>query len=368
MSSNITIKKINPLIETELDEFLFCSLAIYGNNARTKNSIAKTKKLVGMGRNHEFFIITDSRGTIGRMALGFNDRLCDANGVPYGQIGLFEVIEDYTVFSAMLDFAKKYLSGKNTILFPYYISTWHSYRFISKNDDVFHFFLEMNSKNYYSEYAKKYGVNDTYLYKSFRSPDLDYIINKYKPAYENALKEGFSFRTFDKSDPENEFKIIHKLSVEIFKNNHFYADISFDEFYELNKDTIALLDDEFVTLTLDKNKQPVGFNFSTPDCTPLVDRLDLTKSINKIRFYLRRKNAKGYIIKTFGIPPEYRRHYLISATMHMHAQVAKKRGYEYSIGALTFSGNSGIFGGKSTPSQFGTVDGEKDYELYILKN
>lgn len=359
---NPRVIKINPKNRKELDRFLGFKPELYGSKPDIKNDIQKTRKLIEISRGFEFFIVeNDSGETAGTMALGVNEKLVDENGKPYGQIGMFEVIPDYNLFSYMIDFAKAYHSGKDYILFPFFMSTWHQYRFVSDKNPQFEIFLEMINKDYYPEYCKRYGTHETYRYKSSLTAGVDNVVERNREKYAKAIKNGITFRSFNKKDRKGDLKIVYDLCIESFGSNPFYADISFDDFYQYNKDTARFLDTGFATIAYNRDNKPVGFLFSTPDYTPLFCEMDMSKTINKLKFLVRRKEAGGMIAKTTAILPEYRRHSIYSSLTYIHALEAKKRGYNYIIGALVYTDNTSL-------KVFGDSEVEKNYELYVLRN
>ncbi|MCP4131577.1 MAG: hypothetical protein GY754_11415 [bacterium] len=357
--------KINKNNKNDVDNFLQLPLFIYGNSPTIHNSVSKTKSLIESTNLLDLYIVQrmnkkQAPETVGRMAVGFNEQLLDENNVPFGQVGLFEVIEDYDIFSAMLDFAKELLKDKKSILFPMYTSTWYPYRFTSKGDSLFKFFLEAPAKEYYSSFAARYGVTDTFRYKSIICRNIDQVLEKNNKPFKRASEEGITFRRFDKSQAEKEIETIYELSIQAFNDNAFYTSINRDEFANLYKGSINLIDDEFFTIALNSKKEPVGFCFSSLDYSPILEKANIRSFAGKLKFFLNRKKIKGFIIKTVGVIPEYRGKGIQGALTCLHAQTAKQRNYEYIIGALIHSENA-------SPKVLGEPVTEKEYEMYRIK-
>lgn len=354
-----SFRKINTDLESDVTAFVNFSLSLYGKTPKTKNSLNKTRSLIAAGKGYAFYLVTEGEKILGRMAIGTHASIRDESGSPYGQIGLFEVVENYDVFKSMIDFAKKTLEGASNFLFPFYISTWHQYRFMSQGFDGFEFFLETENKDYYADFSKKYGVDKIHTYKSVLEMNFDGFIKKQEKAYRKATKEGITFRSLNKKDLMNEIKIIYDLSIQGFKGNHFYTEITFDQFLGLYLDSIKYLDPDFFIFAYAGNNKPVGYIFSTPDYTYLFNKINVYSLFGKIKFLLFRNRAEGYIVKSTMVLPEYRNKSIFGGLTYVNGMKAKERKFKYLIGALAYTDNISIT--VITPERK-----EKEYELYEI--
>jgi hypothetical protein len=343
----------------DLDRFLNLPLNLYGDSPPVRNSIQKTRSLVESVTEPELYIcIKSSTGEpVGRMSICFNEKVIGKDNKPLGQIGLFEVVEDYDVYLKMIDFAKNQLQNCSDILFPIYFSTWYQYRFIYSHRDRFSFFLENNDMPWYSEFTEKLDVKEVYNYKSIISHDINFVFNKNEKYYNRAIEKGFTFIKFEKNQAG--INLIYELSTRAFKDNLYYSDISLEEFSSLYSGSLKMIDDDFFTVAVNSSGKPAGFCFSIPDYTPAYNKFRLDTLYGKIRFFLSRKNAKGFIIKTVGVLPEYRGEGLQSAFTYLHCKAALKRKFEYIIGAL-------IFGSSVSPKVLGDTVVEKEYRMYRI--
>ncbi|MGV8073461.1 MAG: hypothetical protein AB2L11_02705 [Syntrophobacteraceae bacterium] len=359
MNSRTVIERIDPGNSSDMKDFLNFPLLVYGNNAKTKNCIAKTKRLVSAGTDSAFLLAKRDGEIVGRMAVGCNEDILDQDGTPYGQIGLFEVIEDYEVFSAMVDFGRELCkAGNRYVLFPFFISTWYPYRFVSSGFDAFDFFLEPDNKEYYAQFADLYGAHETFLYKSSMD-DVDDFIEKNKKSYDKAIESGFTFRGFNKSDIRNELRIAYDLSIRCFNENIFYGDISFQRFLDLYLPSVKLLDKDCFLFALDEAKKPVGFLFCSPDYTYLFNNTYMYSLPGKIRFLLERNRAKGLIAKSGAVLSEYRGKGIIGALCYLQGLHSRERNYRYIIVALAHSQNVSLRVCSSNRT-------EKEYKLYKI--
>jgi hypothetical protein len=350
------IEKIDRTEKKKVKEFLGLPLELYGNTPLTRNTIRKTQGLLEAPYEYSLYLARKGGEVVGRMATYVNPGIKDPRGIPYGQIGLFESVQDYGVFSGMLDYAKGTFKGINDILFPFFLSTWHNYRFMAEQD--FYFFFETPDKKYYLDFARGYGVKQTYRYVSFLSegtgPTLEDTVRKYN----RAVRDGFTFRDLDKTKFEEEMKIVYSLSLKSFADNHFYTDITYDEFRDMYLKSKRIIDSRMFTIAIYGN-EPVGFSFAVPDFTPYFIRYDVTSLLSMFMWLFKRKGLKGLIYKTAAILPEYRNRGLVSAMIYRQAVFARKMGYENLIGALSYAENY-------SPRVLKGVNRNNFYELYVL--
>ena len=98
-------------------QFVGMGRDLYGPSIYTDNVIAKTRSLLETPGDYALYVRRDeSSGEIlGRMTVGINPDLLDASGVPYGQVGLFEVVDDFDVFSSMMAFMKSSFSFRGLV-------------------------------------------------------------------------------------------------------------------------------------------------------------------------------------------------------------------------------------------------------------
>jgi len=346
----ISIHKINPKNENELQLFLKFPLQIYKNKKFISYYIPKVKSMIQGAGDFEVFIAKTSQNEIvGRMVMGKNNEIIDHRGFPYAYIGLFDVIKDYFVFKQMIDFGKQYLSNHRYILFPFFKSTWFPYRFTSKGFDAYHYFMEFPDQEYYAEFTNEYGFDQEYKYLGSITYDMDKIISDNEKSYHKAIRNHIQFRNFDRSNPKQELKHVYDLTIRNYNNqtNRFYTDISFEEFYSLYEGIIRVLDSEFLSFGLNREGKPISYCFSPPDYTPI-----LLGESNVI---------KGFIPKTVATDIEYRKMGIVGGMIYLQGIEAKKRNYTYAIGGYT---DERLFTHSVMPDNLKW----KEHSLYRLKN
>ena len=350
--------KVDRNSKSQLDEFLMFPLKIYGDTPVAMNTVMKTRGFLEAPHNVGLYIVQrEGRETVGRMSIYVNKSICDPDGIPYGQVGLFEVIEDYGTFCAMLDYAKKILSECRSMLFPFFISTWYQYRFIAKKE--FYFFFEYPNMPYYPEFAKRYGVDSTFSYISMLCPYIEKFVEDNMKRYIKVKEDGFYFRNIDMKRFDKELETFYKMSTAGFADNLFYADIPFEEFRSLYIKSKGMITSEFFKIIMFEGRE-AGFFYSSPDYTRYFETLDLNFLINRIRLYLGRNRSKGLVLKSTAVLPEYRSKGVQSAMSCAEAMEAKSRGYKYLIGAFCYVESCSV-----RPMKVFSRD--NIYELYTIR-
>jgi len=338
--ADVEIVQIDVKNRRDFAEFLDFSVRLYGGDMLVKNTVPKLKTaLAGPGDFGLYLAKSTGGGTVGRMVLGTNPDLVDDAGVHYGYAGIFDCVEDYGVFSAMLDYARVRFRGRNHFLFPFFKATWYIYRFTSKGHGAFDYFMEFPDKPYYAEYAKRYGVNDTYRYVGSITRDIDDVIEKNRKSYEKARSLGITYRDLDPKRLREDMRAVYDLTVNNYTENLFFTRISFEEFYDLYRGVLSVLDPRFLTFGVNREGRPVCYGFAPPDYTPLFRKYDTGTLRGRLGLYLNRKKLTGMILKTAATDAAHRQMGIYGGICHLHALRGKELGYTYVIGGFTYVDN-----------------------------
>ena len=182
-----------------------------------------------------------------------------------------------------------------------------------------------------------FQIAETYI-SGFRTNYED-ILQCAEKGYHAAIQAGFEIRSIDITRFEEELKIFHELSIEIFKNSWSFVPISFDEFKQLYIDVKERLDPRYCHFISEHGRE-VGFCFSIPDFL---------------------SPERALILKTIGVLPSYQNKNVGSALIYQQHQQAKEDGYQKIIYALIREGNVA-----SKIQPYGATVFRK-YEAYELK-
>ncbi len=360
MTQKIFIRKISAGNNREFDEFLNFSVRLYGGKMMVRNTIPKLRKILTSPGEYGLFLAKSACGeTIGRMVIGIQRQLRDETDVPLGYVGIFDCVEDYHVFCAMLDYAKEILRDVRYFLFPFFKATWYIYRCTAKGYGSFDYFMEFPDMPYYAEYAKRYGVANVHGYVGSITSDIDDVVEKNRKSYEKAVSLGITFRDVNKKHLLRDMRIVYKLTVNNYQDNLYFTPISFEEFLSLYEGVLTILDPQFLTFGINREGREVCYGFAPPDYTPLFEKYDTGTLWGKAALYLNRKKAKGMILKTAATDSNHRQMGIYGGICYLHALRGKKLGYHYVIGGYTYVDNvtHKVMSGNLT---------WKEYELYRI--
>jgi len=210
-----------------------------------------------------------------------------------GMIGFFEAENEPEPVRTLLREAASWLRGQGAaqVIGPIDGDTWHRYRVNAGPFDEPPFLLEPVNPPYYAELWSPFDVVERYSSK--RVHDVEPLIRQLAPMHERAMQRGYRIRPFDAARIHDELALVWKLSLEIFRGNRFYFDISLDEFLKLYAGIERLLVPGLVLFAETAEGEPAGFLFAYPD------------------------SAAGVVdYKTIGVVPAHRRGYLGWALLH----------------------------------------------------
>jgi hypothetical protein len=341
-----------------LQKFIDFPKKIYPPTPLLDYTLQNTASLIHSMDSFTYVLVYNEQEIVGRFAYGSNRLLRDESGHIIGQIALVESVNDYAVYSYIMKTAIQFLPEHDTVLYPFFFSTWHQYRLcVQKEID---FFLDQPCLPYYADFIKRWGFKKKYKYKSSRCNDLKTVLNSTRDHYETACAQRISFRHLNTAEIEQELKVLYDLSLQGFKDNIFYSPLSFDEFSLLYRKTVKIVDPECIIIAEDVSHDPVAFLFTIPDYTTLLQGLNLNSLWGKLQFVLQKKSKPdGLLVKSTAVLPEMRKHSVYSAMLHLQAALAVKRGYTYLVHAYYLESNCSSY-------YLTDISAENRYELYQL--
>lgn len=342
-----------------LQEFIDFPRKIYPDTALLNYKI---KNLATMIRNIDSFsyvVVYQKDEIVGRFGVGSNDLVQDGNKKVIGQIALVETVNDYAVYTYVMETAMQLLHDYDTILYPFFFSTWHQYRLcVQKQVEIF---WDQPYLPYYTRFIKKWGFIRKYRYKSSKCDDLPSVLEATQKHYETARSHGISFRNIETANFEQELALLHDLSLQGFQGNNFYSPLSFNKFSSLYRKVVKIIDPEFIVIAEDSHTNPVGFLFSMPDYTQLLQNVNLNSFWGRLQFFLQRKRKpNGFLAKSGAVLPSARNKSIFSAMLYLHASLAVKKQFTYLINAYYSESNY-------CSNYLPAIHEENIYELYQMK-
>jgi GNAT superfamily N-acetyltransferase len=223
----------------------------------------------GQGAAWRNFLALEGDEVRGRLAAILNPRLCDGDGRPYAQLGFFECVQDPAAAALLCERALGWLRAAvpnaQTVLGPLNFDTWHAYRLRTRGFDQSTFLMEPYNPSFYPSLFTGLGFTPVSQYLTKTVTDTGRLRAAWEPHHHDALRKGYSFRTLDRASMPAEMGLVHRLSLEIFRDNLFFVDITEEEFNSLYAGVAGRMDPELMVFLLDPAGEAVGFCFSVPD-------------------------------------------------------------------------------------------------------
>lgn len=182
----------------------------------------------------------------------FGDYHCDVKYLKIGE----------RVLQTAIQWAKK--QGFTAIIGPMNGSTWDSYRFKVNGRRNFLGDLKLNSK-----YAQQWENLGFEVLSKYVSTELLHFEKESERYFQRKLqleKAGVVFRNIDMSRWEDELKRIYLLSLQSFKKNFLYSDITWEAFLNQYQQLKSSMDPKWILLAENGSDQElIGFLFAYPD-------------------------------------------------------------------------------------------------------
>ena len=248
-----------------------------------------------------------------------------------GLIGFFESENNQDTANQILDHAVGWFKkeGVDKVVGPMNGDTWHSYRFSLGPFDQPPFMMEPYNPGYYAALWENYGFSILSVYESKHVPDVSPVLSKLKPRYEKAVRNGFSFRSFDRSRYDDELNLLYDLICRIFSGNPFYTEIKREMFKRIYAGAKSIIDESLFWFCRDRDDRYAGFIFAFPDYFKALRSMNgKTSLFAKLRFILNKRKADTLNLKTVGTDHAYRGEGLGTALMYKAYFEGFKKGYK----------------------------------------
>lgn len=260
----------------------------------------------------EFWVAYESGVPVGRVGA---NRVISTPGM--GAIGFFEVDgERPDVAKALFAAAEGWLrsQGLSQAVGPMNLNTWFPYRLrVDSSPETFAW--EPNNPASYPTWWEAAGYVPVEQYHTIGSGGLAAYAEKTKPVYDEALKSGFTFRSFDGPNfLEREIPVLYELSMRGFRSNFLFEPITLQQFRELYVPIAKKMDFSCAFYSVSPEGREVGFLFAFPESSYLV-------------------------LKSATVVDEYRGKGLSTALTYLAAKAGVERGLGNFISALVRTGN-----------------------------
>jgi len=304
--------KINTSVSIEdYRTLISCLYKKYPNVAKLKvaefeRAFSPNNPFFKYGKVENYFIFDNNR-VVGHVAVFADDRFSNI-----GTVGFFECENNQEYANQLFDKAIIFLknSGKKQCRGPINVTVWQNFR-ISYPEINQPFYLEPFTLEYYRELFLKNG-----FYVGHQNMTTTEFIEKTKIKdfvnfYSKSIEDGYSYQLLTKENARENIHDIYSLTSEIFKDGYSFYKISEEEFLYFAEQYTQTPKPHYIFLLKNADNKSVGFFFAIPD--------------------LFNPNAKGVVLKTMGLLPEYQGKNLGSAMLYFVYKEAKNDGFEKLI-------------------------------------
>jgi len=218
-------------------------------------------------------VAQDTSGTIvARCSIWFRATPPLENECP-GVIGHFEA-DDRDSGTTVLENASQRLAGEGCTcaIGPMNGNTWQKYRLVIDPGIEPPFFLEPQNAELDVAAFRGAGFEEFALYSSAKVLLPAPADPRLEPARERLANNGVKIRELNVENFEQELREIHALSLEAFRHNLLYTDLTWSDFQHEYRPVQQILDPRFC-LMAECDGMLVGFLFALPDLGGLPDRL-----------------------------------------------------------------------------------------------
>lgn len=271
----------------------------------------------GFSGDQRILVAVDGSRPVARVVARRSGALKDGEGRPVGILGFFEALDERAAVDRLFATAVDWLKGvgAGSIVGPMDGDTWHRYRLNVGPHSERPFLMEPYNPPHYPGHWERNGFRVLERYYSKRVDDVAGVLPRLEEKYRGALAAGYRLEAIRMDRFERELERIYALSVEVFRNNFLYSDISPKRFLGLYSGVRSLVDPQLVRIAVAPDGTDAGFLFAFPDRIRAVN------------------------IKSLGVVRAHRRSGLASALMHLGYKTAHDQGYKRVNLCLILDGN-----------------------------
>lgn len=262
----------------------------------------------------ELFLAKDPQGKIvGRIAAILDNNYNEYHQSNVGFFGFFDVIEDFTVASALLDTALEWVQAKGVerILGPTNFTTNDTAGMLIEGYDTPPTVMMTYNKPYYNDFVTQYGFGkemDLFAYYIPTDGVNEKSLRLATMLQERLKRKGITIRTSTKKTKKKDIVKIKEVYLKAWEKNWGFVPPTDEEYNHLAEGLNLLLDMRYVYLAEEKGKL-IGFGVALPDIN------EITKGFNKgrllpfnfIKLLLRKSKVSLIRIILLGILEDYRK-------------------------------------------------------------
>ncbi len=313
----------------------------------------------------EMFLAERDGAPVGRIAAIVNDNHNREHHENIGFFGFFESVDDQDVANALLNATRQWLQaqGVTGMRGPASPSVNDEYGLLVDGFDRSPYILMPYNPRYYTRLLESYGLRKAKDMFAFEVDQETAITERLQRISDLVKKrEGFTFRSLDMKDFDNEVKIVHDLYSRGWQHNWGEVPLTNEEFDYMAKDLKAIVDPRLVIIIELKGK-PIGFALSLPNLNEILIFNRKGRLLPALaRMLLFRKHVRGVRIIILGVLPEYQGTGAGAVLFYETARRAIDAGYPHGEASWVLEDNVMM----NRAAEFLSGTKTKTYRLYQL--
>ncbi len=316
----------------------------------------------------KYFLAKKDGKVAGRIAAIRNNNHIEYTKTKEGFFGFFDVVNDYEVAKKLFDTACEWVKkeGLTAIVGPANPSSNETMGMLIEGFQYPPSVMMTYNKNYYSEFAEKYGFKkkmDTLSYL-LRTDNLPTRVISIAERLEERLKsKGIIIRKVKMKKFKEEVEQIMKIYNSAWEHNWGFVPMTDDEFRYTAKDMKMILDPD-LALIAEMNGKAIGFSLAIPDINFALKKIKrgrlLPTGIFKLLYY--KGKVKHYRVITLGVLQEYRKLGIDAVFYAKSLLIAKGKGVKTGEGSWVLESN--MLMRKAMEDINGVID--KKWRVYSL--
>lgn len=262
----------------------------------------------------DLFLATNSDGkVVGRIAAILDNNYNKYHESNVGFFGFFDVIEDYTVASTLLDKAMDWARDKGVerVLGPTNFTTNDTAGMLVDGFDTPPTVMMTYNKPYYNDFVKQYGFAKEMDMFAFYIPTDGVNEKSLRLAsmlQERLLRKGITIRTATKKSKKSDIAKIKDVYLTAWEKNWGFVPPTDGEYNHLAEGLNLLLDLRYVYLAEEKGKL-IGFGVALPDINEITKKFKKGRLLpfNIIKLLMGKSKVGLIRIILLGVLEDYRK-------------------------------------------------------------
>lgn len=256
-----------------------------------------------------FLAIDSGESTVGRIAMVHDQSYQDLYSKPVGMFGMFESLDDPSLFHFLLDKADEWCREKGCIqlIGPMNLSTNHECGLLIEGFDSPTMLGIPYNPEYYAKYFEEWGLQKAKDLLAFKL-DLIKVPDYLKQAVEKLKRRShFSIRHLNLKRLDEEISILWDIYNSAWSRNWGFVPMTRKEFEFSIREVKSIIQPEFCLIAEVKG-EPAGFSMALPDINQVLMELNgRLFPFGWARFLWKKNKISAYRVPILGVKKKFRR-------------------------------------------------------------